>query len=101
VDIIARKILDPLISIEDQKGPSCNVVEIIEVIEDIEWCVKDNCANNSGCCFVEHPAGEITMCSNTASPHRFCFGCAKRNAETEIGKGKYARLQDHLIVDQS
>jgi hypothetical protein len=45
--------------------------------------------NDSECCFSDLVAGEISYCSNPTNPHKVCFGCAKLNAETEFGKGKY------------
>ena len=42
-----------------------------------------------GCCFSEYPLNRMVHCSNEGSIHFFCRECAKRNAETEIGQGKY------------
>ena len=40
----------------------------------------------SGCCFDECPANCMTAC---ADGHLFCLDCARRNAETTIGNGRY------------
>jgi len=40
----------------------------------------------SGCCFDQYPANCMTSCSDG---HLFCLDCAKRNAETTVGNGKY------------
>lgn len=45
----------------------------------------DDCA----CCFAEYPLNRMVHCNNEASIHFFCKTCAKTNAETEVGQGKY------------
>lgn len=44
------------------------------------------------CCFSEYPLNRMVHCNNEASIHFFCKTCAKTNAETEVGQGKY-----HLV----
>lgn len=41
----------------------------------------------SGCCFTDVPAFKTAHCGG-ATPHVFCFGCTKMNAETELGQGR-------------
>jgi len=45
-------------------------------------------ANGSACCFDDIPEEEVASCTNT-EPHYFCFSCARKYAEIEIGKAKY------------
>ena len=52
--------------------------------------------NGSACCIDDIPIAEATVCSNAENPHRFCFTCAKRYSEEEIGKTKYSRMAQNL-----
>jgi hypothetical protein len=57
-----------------------------------EWYRLDVLLNlASACCFERYPLIEITHCSNP-SQHHFCFDCARRHAEVEIGKAKFFSL---------
>lgn len=42
-----------------------------------------------GCCFSEYPLNRMVHCSNEGALHSFCKTCARTNAETEVGQGKY------------
>jgi len=44
--------------------------------------------NLSQCCFDDVPINKATHCDGE-EPHFFCLECAKRNANSEIGKSKY------------
>ena len=48
--------------------------------------------NISACCFSDVNSKQTTPCANPDSPHYFCFDCARRNAETEIGKRRYIQI---------
>jgi len=56
--------------------------------------------DSSQCCFDTFSVDEITCCS-AQTPHLFCFPCAKRYAEGEIGKTKYVlpRMLGDLVRD--
>ena len=41
-----------------------------------------------GCCFDEIPLSRVTHCSGDVL-HFFCFDCARRNADNDIGANKY------------
>jgi TRIAD3 protein (E3 ubiquitin-protein ligase RNF216) len=41
-----------------------------------------------GCCYSDYPLNRLVHC-NGEVPHSFCRDCARRNAETEVGKSKY------------
>ncbi|KAM0220111.1 hypothetical protein ACHAQI_000567 [Fusarium lateritium] len=41
-----------------------------------------------GCCFVDVPANRLVYCNGDVT-HSFCFDCCRRNAETQVGLGKY------------
>ncbi|KAK7417329.1 hypothetical protein QQX98_004606 [Neonectria punicea] len=40
------------------------------------------------CCFADFPKSRLVEC-DADSCHRFCFACARRNAETLVGDSKY------------
>ncbi|KAK7429872.1 hypothetical protein QQZ08_003491 [Neonectria magnoliae] len=40
------------------------------------------------CCFADFPKSRLVEC-DAESCHRFCFACARRNAETLVGDSKY------------
>lgn len=42
-----------------------------------------------GCCFSDFPLNRMIHCNNEDVLHWFCRGCAKQNAETEVGNSKY------------
>lgn len=65
----------------------------------IEWYFPISRTESSACCFTEYEIDEMTHCANTQELHRFCFRCAKINAETEIGKGKYAHSSSTVNLD--
>lgn len=44
--------------------------------------------DSSQCCFGDMEDNNSITCSNAENIHRFCFECARRYAETEMGKGK-------------
>jgi len=42
-----------------------------------------------GCCFDDHPMNRMVHCNSDEQFHWFCRGCARQNAETEIGESRY------------
>ena len=54
------------------------------------------------CCFTDDvPISDITHC-NADEPHFFCFDCARRNAENDIGSQKYGlRCMDQSRCESS
>ncbi|KAH6895708.1 hypothetical protein B0T10DRAFT_557892 [Thelonectria olida] len=40
------------------------------------------------CCYAETPTNRLVHC-NGDKPHLFCYGCARRTAETAVGLSKY------------
>src|SRR5271167_2100279 len=55
----------------------------------------------SGCCFDEASLRETTYCSSSP-PHHFCYVCARKYSEIEIGNMKYyLRKGHHFNVDLS
>ena len=69
----------------------------IEWYSLVFWTEDNNVC--SACCYIEYEMAETTHCANSESPHRFCLQCAKANAETEIGKGKYVHGSNQSNVD--
>lgn len=65
----------------------------------IEWYSLAFWTKSSACCYTEYEIDKMTHCANSEDPHRFCFGCAKTNAETEIGKGKYVHHLHQANID--
>jgi TRIAD3 protein (E3 ubiquitin-protein ligase RNF216) len=49
---------------------------------------EEGTTQECGCCFGDYPLNRMVHCDNDEM-HWFCRGCAKRNAETEIGNSKY------------
>ena len=41
-------------------------------------------SNSSRCCYTEHEVEKITVCSDTISPHHFCFRCAEQYTKAEM-----------------
>src|SRR5205814_1875952 len=41
---------------------------------------------------------ETTFCSNTSNSHHFCFGCARKNVELELGHGRYPSLSPRSLI---
>ena len=84
--------------LEMKRAEMCEVhcVSIDEPRETMEntdpmlerWHLGSACANGSQCCFSEVGLSKTTICSNSGDPHRFCFDCARKYTETEIGHGK-------------
>lgn len=52
------------------------------------WSHHVSMLTTSACCFEDIPAGEVASCTNS-DPHSFCFSCARKYVEMEIGKAKY------------
>lgn len=48
----------------------------------------DGTMSECGCCYCDYPLNRMVHC-NGDETHWFCRGCAKRNAEAEVGKSKY------------
>jgi hypothetical protein len=69
----------------------------IEWYSLVFWTEDNNVC--SACCYTEYEMAETTRCANSEGPHRFCLQCAKANAETEIGKGKYVHGSKQANVD--
>jgi hypothetical protein len=62
----------------------------------IEWCeLSGSCAYFSGCCFDQYPANIMTSCMEG---HLFCLDCAKTNAETTVGSGKFVRKIGFCLI---
>ncbi|PWW73084.1 hypothetical protein C7212DRAFT_347250 [Tuber magnatum] len=47
---------------------------------------ESNMLMECGCCFDEYPFISMTHCNDL---HFFCLDCARRNAETEVGRGHH------------
>ncbi|PWW77970.1 hypothetical protein C7212DRAFT_276751 [Tuber magnatum] len=47
---------------------------------------ESNTVMECGCCFDEYPFISMTHCNDL---HFFCLDCARRNAETEVGRGRH------------
>lgn len=45
--------------------------------------------NECGCCFIDYPLNRMIHCDSADEMHFFCRTCAKKNADTEIGNGKF------------
>ena len=76
------------------KLPRLNpTVEPDGTTDTFEWHIPapNGQPDHSPCCCCECPRSQSTTCSHPISSHRFCFSCAKRNAQAEIGKGQYYR----------
>lgn len=69
----------------DPNAEICGKDNRIQNLEPIQWQNPTVNSNHSGCCFEDVPAAEVTLCSNLL-PHHFCFRCARKYAESEIGK---------------
>jgi hypothetical protein len=81
-----------------EEAEQCDHNEELEIM--VEWYrVEYPHIDSSKCCFDAVEWNQSTSCSNTNSSHRFCFGCTKLNAETEIGKGKQNPSLTTLTLD--
>jgi hypothetical protein len=70
-----------------KEAEHCENKEELEM--SVEWYrVSPTQINSSKCCFDNVEWHQSTSCSNPDSSHRFCVGCTKMHAETEMGKGK-------------
>lgn len=56
--------------------------------ENTRYAEANGLTGECGCCFADYPLNRLVHC-NGENPHQFCRDCARRNAETEIGKSKY------------
>lgn len=56
--------------------------------ENIKQAEADGLMGECGCCYGDYPLNRLVHC-NGEVPHDFCRGCARRNAETEVGKSKF------------
>lgn len=56
--------------------------------ENARQAEADGLVGECGCCYEQFPLNRLVHC-NGELPHHFCRDCARRNAETEIGKSKY------------
>jgi TRIAD3 protein (E3 ubiquitin-protein ligase RNF216) len=59
-----------------------------EETENLVRAKAEGTIADCGCCFEELPLNRMVHC-NGDSIHWFCFGCARRMAETAIGLSKY------------
>lgn len=61
----------------------------IEEEKNIRKAEAEGTMSECGCCFCDYPLNRMVHCDNDDVLHWFCRGCAKQNAETEIGNSKY------------
>ena len=60
----------------------------IEEQKNIRKAEAEGTMAECGCCFGDFPLNRMIHCDNNTL-HFFCRGCAKQNADTEIGNSKY------------
>lgn len=53
------------------------------------WASGADYSYGSQCCYGEEPFSGMTQC---CEGHLFCIDCARRNAENEVGRGRYRLL---------
>ncbi|KAK3949096.1 hypothetical protein QBC32DRAFT_220507 [Pseudoneurospora amorphoporcata] len=56
--------------------------------ENFEKAKAEGAITECGCCFDELPYNRMAHC-NGDSPHWFCYDCARRQAENQIGQQRY------------
>lgn len=56
--------------------------------ENTRQAEADGLIGECGCCYGDYPLNRLVHC-NGEVPHEFCRDCARRNAETEVGKSKF------------
>jgi TRIAD3 protein (E3 ubiquitin-protein ligase RNF216) len=61
----------------------------IEEEENFRRAEAEGTMSECGCCFGDFPLNRMVHCDNEQVLHWFCRGCAKQNADTEIGNSKY------------
>ncbi|KAJ5042456.1 uncharacterized protein L3040_005004 [Drepanopeziza brunnea f. sp. 'multigermtubi'] len=82
----ARRIRDKA----DQRRAAERAAEAEEA-ENVARAEADGTMSECGCCYCDYPMNRMVHC-NGDEMHWFCRGCAKRNAEVEVGKSKYELL---------
>lgn len=61
----------------------------IEEEKNVRKAEAEGTMSECGCCFGDYPLNRMVHCDNGEVMHWFCRGCAKQNADTEIGNSKY------------
>jgi TRIAD3 protein (E3 ubiquitin-protein ligase RNF216) len=61
----------------------------LEEEENVRRAEAEGTMSECGCCFCEYPLNRMVHCNHEVLMHWFCRGCAKQNADTEIGNSKY------------
>ncbi len=56
--------------------------------ENVQHAMDNGLMGECGCCYGDYPLNRLVHCNGDAQ-HQFCRDCARRNAETEIGKSKF------------
>lgn len=56
--------------------------------ENFETAKAQGCVTECGCCFDELPYNRMVYCDGD-TPHWFCYDCARRQAENQIGQQRY------------
>lgn len=57
--------------------------------ENLARAIAEDNMLECGCCFDNHPMNRMVHCNSEDQFHWFCRGCARQNAETEIGESRY------------
>lgn len=61
----------------------------IEEEKNLRKAEAEGTMSECGCCFNDYPLNRMVHCNHEVLMHWFCRGCAKKNADTEIGNSKY------------
>ncbi|KUJ06844.1 ring finger protein [Mollisia scopiformis] len=56
--------------------------------QNTRQAIAEGAMGECGCCYGDFPLNRLVHCNGETS-HEFCKDCARRNAETEVGKSKY------------
>lgn len=62
---------------------------VLDEEENIRKAEAEGTMQECGCCFGDYPLNRMIHCNSEETLHFFCRGCARQNAETEIGASKY------------
>ncbi len=58
-------------------------------LENERQAKADGMMEECGCCYGGFPRNRMVHCNQESTCHFFCKSCAKMNASTEVGQGKY------------